>query len=138
MGRAHGDCHAGFADGHVAEPMDHDAFYHGPALAGLGFQLGKSPPSHFLVRFIVECDSLPAVGQLTGCAEEEYDGAGLWVAGGSDDFGGVDWLAGELDHGLGCWVSGIGCQVSGVGYWVVGVKDLGCAGRASLRFAAKR
>ena len=78
--------------------MDDDAFYHRPAAAGFGFQFGQLPLGHFAVGFVVERDSLPAVGEFAGRAEEQHDGAGFGVAGAVDEGGGVDGVVGELDH----------------------------------------
>ena len=50
--RADGDRHAGFGRRHAAEAMDDDAFYHGPAAAGFGFQLGQLALGHFAVGLV--------------------------------------------------------------------------------------
>ena len=60
--------------------MDDDTFYHRPAAAGFGFQLGELPLGHFVVGFVVERDSLAAGGEFAGRAEEQDDGAGFRVA----------------------------------------------------------
>src|SRR5438105_2906372 len=38
VGRADGDRHAGLGRRHAAEAMNNHTFYHGPTLAGFGFQ----------------------------------------------------------------------------------------------------
>ena len=78
--RADGDRDAGFGGRYAAEAMGDTAFYHWPAAAGFGFQIGQLSLGHFAVGFVVERDSLSAGGQFSGCAEEQHDGAGFRVA----------------------------------------------------------
>jgi hypothetical protein len=98
--RADGDRYARFGRRHAAEAMGNDAFYHGPPLAGFGFERGELALGHFVVRFVIEGDSLPAGGKFAGGAEEEDDGAGLGVARSVDEGGCVDGVVGELDHSM--------------------------------------
>jgi hypothetical protein len=68
-------------------------------MAGFGFQFPKLPLGHFAVRLVFERDSLPAVSELAGRAEEQHDGTGFGMSSAIDQHGSVDGIVSELDHG---------------------------------------
>ena len=88
VGGADDDGDAGFGGGNVAQSVDDAAFYHGPAAAGFGFEVGESALGHFVIGFVVERDSLGIAGEFARGAEEEDDGAGVGVAGAGEEGGG--------------------------------------------------
>jgi hypothetical protein len=81
--------------------MDHNAFYHRPASAGFGFQLGQLALGHFTVGLVIEGDSLPAAREFSRGAEKQYHRAGVRVASLLHDGGRIYWFVGELNHDLG-------------------------------------
>jgi hypothetical protein len=78
--------------------MDHDTFYHRPAAASLGFELGQFLQGHFVIRFIVERDSLAATRQFARCAQEQHDGARMGVTGTINQRCRIDWTLCKFDH----------------------------------------